>query len=91
MCIPAQCTETWVFVALYANEAERYRPIEGRREVERLLIGRPERLVRDKDGAAKKDPKSYCRVVDTIIQNWALVVAGCTQARLFESSFRTLL
>ena len=91
ICVPAQCTETWVFVALHTDEVGRYRPIEQRREVERLLIGQPERLVRDKDGAAKKDDERFRAVVQRITRNWPAVVANCTQARLFESEFGALL
>ncbi len=90
ICTPAQCTEAWVFVALYTSEVENYIPIESRREVERLLIGRPDKLVRDKDGAAKKDDRRYRAAVHKITQNWPAVVGKCTQARLFESEFRAL-
>ena len=91
ICVPAQCTEAWVFVAIYTNELDRYQPIECRREVERLLIGRPEKLVRDKSGSAKKDTRKYQTSAQNLIRNWPVVVNNCIQASIFESDFKAML
>jgi hypothetical protein len=48
-----------VFAILHPNEVAAYQPIECRAEVDRLLIGKPERLVRDKSGAARKQSEKY--------------------------------
>ena len=90
ICIPAQCTEAWVFVALHTSEVAGYAPIEQRPEVERLLIGRRERLVRNKGGAAQKINERYIAAVPRIVQNWPEVTSRCTQAALFESAFRAV-
>lgn len=86
--VPAQCTEAWVFSALYPNEVDRYQPIETRPEVERLLIGKPERLVHNKDGAAKKQSDKYRNQTRRIAANWHYATEKCAEAKLFEDNIR---
>lgn len=90
LCAPAQATEAWVFVALYTNDLPRYQPIEDRADVARLLIGRPGKLVRDKDGAARKQPRQYENSLSRITANWAKIVANCEEARHFDGRLREL-
>ena len=88
LCVPAQCIEAWVFVALYPSEVERFTPIDCRREVESLFIGNPEKLVVKKDGRARKQTAEYSKVSPRIGANLAMLTAHCAEALRFESEVR---
>ena len=88
LCVPAQCIEAWVFVALYPSEVERFTPIDCRREVESLFIGKPEKLVVKKDGRARKQTAEYSKVSPRIGANLAMLTAHCAEALRFESEVR---
>ena len=88
LCVPAQCTEAWVFAALHSREAAPFAPLECREEPERLLIQRPDRLVRDKDGGAKKQTDKYRAATDKIAANWPDATSLCDEAARFETECR---
>jgi hypothetical protein len=85
LCVPAQCTETWVFAALHPDDVSKYEPLECRAEPERLLIGKPERLVRDKDGTARKQPDRYVDCAARVAKRWTNATNVCPEAQRFEA------
>jgi len=89
LCVPSQCMEAWVLCALHTNEAKKFEPLECRIEVERLLIGRPDRLVVNKSGAAKKQTNSYKLVANRFVAGWGQTTAICSQAERFEAEFKS--
>ena len=91
LCTPAQCTEAWVFAALYYEDVPKYHDFECRREVERLLIPKPDKLVRDKDGQAKKQTANYRENLWAIVRKWANATSVCTEAKRFEEECRAAL
>ncbi len=88
MCVPSQNMEAWVFAALHPTEVSSYAPFECRNKPETLLIGRPQRLVRSKDGTAKKDTRRYRVEAHSIAQGWAEAAAACTQAARYEAEMK---
>lgn len=91
LCIPAQCMEAWVFAALHPDMIASFQPIECRQEVERLLIGKPDRLVRDHEGRARKDSQRYKKVAQRITAGWPQAIATCPEAQYFDNSCRAAL
>ena len=91
LCVPAQCTEAWVFAALHSDDAAQFAPLECRLEPERLLIQKPDKLVRDKDGAAKKQTAGYRAAADKIAANWPNATKTCGEAARFETECRAAL
>ncbi len=91
ICIPAQCTEAWIVSALHPDEATKFAPIECHNNPESLLIQKPDRLVRVKDGAAKKQTAKYKEALAKIIGNWSQATAACEEASRFETECKTAL
>jgi hypothetical protein len=91
LCIPAQCTEAWVFAALHPDLITNFQPIECRSEPETLLIGKPDKLVRDKDGRARKEPQRYTNAANRIAKGWSHTIAICSEAYRFETDCRAVL
>lgn len=91
LCIPAQCMEAWVFAALHPDLVAGVQPIECRQEVERLLIGKPDRLVRDHGGRARKDPQAYEKAAHRIAAGWPQAIAVCPEAQYFDNACRAAL
>ncbi len=88
LCIPAQCMEAWVFAALHPDLVASFQPIECRQEVERLLIGKPDRLVRDHEGRARKDAQRYEKVAHRIAAGWPQAITACPEAQYFDNACR---
>ena len=91
LCVPAQCTEAWIVAALYPDEAAKFAPIECRNEPERLLIQKPDKLVRDKDGTAKKQVNQYKKSINKLVAGWSDAVTACAEAPRFEAECRDAL
>lgn len=88
ICVPAQCTEAWIFAAMHPVEVAKFEPFECRAEPDRLLIGKSSRLVRGKDGAAKKQPVQYRAFAARIAAGWQNAVDLCPEAARFDSEAR---
>jgi len=91
LCIPAQCMEAWVFSALHPDLVTSFQPIECRQDVERLLIGKPDRLVRDHDGRTRKNPQRYEEAAYRIAVGWDQAIAACPEAQCFDNDCRAAL
>ena len=91
LCIPAQAIEAWVLSTLHPDEARKYDPIECREDVARLLIGKPDKLVRDKDGSAKKQTDRYRAIAGKIVRQWKDATNMCEEAKRFEAESKTAL
>lgn len=91
LCVPSQCTEAWVFAALHPDMVSNYQPIECRLEVEKLLIGKPDKLVRDKDGRARKDRSRYKATVTRMALNLENATIHCPEALRFQKEFNAAL
>lgn len=90
-CIPAQCMEAWVFSALHPDLVASFEPIECRQEVERLLIGKSDGLVRNHDGRARKEPQRYAKAAHRIAAGWPHAIATCPEALCFDNDCRAAL
>ncbi|MDP2982868.1 MAG: hypothetical protein Q8O92_06035 [Candidatus Latescibacter sp.] len=87
LCIPSKSIETWLIVALYGqNEPLFMQNIECNKRLEEWLTQRPvhERLVRMKDGKAKKIKSRYLKAVPVVTERWSEVEQRCTQAVRFR-------
>ena len=91
LCIPAQCTEAWLFAALHPELLILFQPIECREEVAKLLINKPEKLVRDKEGRARKQPEKYRDTSPKVVKQWPQATASCAEALRFETECRAAL
>jgi len=91
LCVPAQCTEAWVYCALHPSEAALWADLECRDEIERVLIGKPDKLVRDKGGSAKKLPERYRVVAPRLGSGWLHAIRLCAEAMRFNHELETAL
>ncbi len=91
LCVPSQCTEAWVLCALHPASLASYQPIECRPDVERLLIGKPDRLVVNKDGRARKQTERYRATVQKISLRWSNTIDACPEARRFDTELTSAL
>lgn len=85
-CTPSKNTEAWVLQALYPDDREVRAGIECRPKPETLLAGKSaaEKMVRQKNGKYKKDPKKYKEKLPAIAQQWHAVRSGCSEAERFS-------
>ncbi len=86
MCIPSKCIETWVGVALYAqNENALLNDIECKADIENYLAQKParERLIRNRNGTMKKITARYSEESGRIARQWEYITHHCQQARIF--------
>src|SRR5262249_47131459 len=89
--IPPPCMEAWVFSALQPDLVTSFQTIECRQDVERLLIGKPDRLVRDHDGRTRKNPQRYEEAAYRIAVGWDQAIAACPEAQCFDNDCRAAL
>ena len=66
-------------------------PIECKTEVGNLLIGKPDKLVRSKEGRARKQTDRYRNVADQIAAQWPRAVTACAEALRFDIECRASL
>ena len=85
LCVPAQCIEAWVFAALHPDLVSRYEPIECKRDVAALLVDKPDKLVRNKDGRSRKQPERYRNNASKVADKWPNATARCPEALRFDS------
>ncbi len=90
-CIPAQCTEAWIVAALHPEEALKRHSIECKSDPERLLIQKPDKLVRIKDGTPRKQAANYRVALGKIVDKWSDATAACSEASRFETECRATL
>lgn len=91
LCIPAQCTEAWVFAALHPDLVSQFEPLECRNEVERLLIGKRGKLVRGKGKGTHKEKARYRDNAERIAAGWENAVAYCPEALRFDAECKAVL
>lgn len=82
LCIPAQCTGTWLAAAVLPPEHTLLRTVECTPSIESALERLPLRVRIRK---TKRDSRTHAGVVT---QRWAQVAALCTQAARFEDKVR---
>ena len=95
LCVPSQDTEAWVLCALYPDDADGNLPIECRETPGTLLIQKPHRLVRHKEGKLKKATDKYKFYLKSIVNGWSHCTEGavprCPEAIRFENDVKVIL
>ncbi|MBW8313155.1 MAG: hypothetical protein K0M64_14120 [Rhizobium sp.] len=95
LCTPARDIECWVLCALFPDLADRHLPIEVHHEPGALLVGRPHKLVRRKDGRLRKIPAAYAQHAGRIVEGWGNCVDGepprCPEALRFMDEVKAAL
>jgi len=85
LCIPADALETWIAAAYGEPIPEcTYDPAS-------LLTRRPRKLLKTKDGRAKKKVSDYRTFADEVVERWGRVAESCLMAKLFEKHCRRVL
>lgn len=83
VCVPSKATEAWVFASLHHHDRLCNQTLECRDEPEALLVGRPDKLVRSKDGGYQKRWQNYETATKRISSGWPEAMARCVEARRF--------
>ncbi len=94
LCIPSQSIESWIGVAKYGKAApDILEEIECDLQFERFLAAKPakERIIRIRNGKAKKLKKKYEENMHLVRDNWEFVEQNCPQALIFRNRLEILL
>ncbi|MBT9588897.1 hypothetical protein IV102_36525 [bacterium] len=85
LCIPSDALETWIAAAYdYPIPECTYDPAS-------LLTRGPGKLLKTKDGKAKKKASDYRTFADEVVERWGRVAESCLMAKLFEKQCRKVL